>query len=143
MYLVVYGLRNAGLTAYLAHGLDWLGGRGPWSAAIGTGFGAAILSSVMNNMPSVLVGSLAIEQAPACRPDPRADGLRQCHRLRSRPEVHPHRQPGHAALAARASRKGQTIGWGQYMRVGLVITPPVLLVVLAALTLRLTAMGLP
>ena len=59
MYLVVYGLRNAGLTAFLAQGLDWLGGYGPWAPTIGTGFGAAILSSEMNNMPSVLIGSWA------------------------------------------------------------------------------------
>lgn len=41
MYLVVYGLRNAGLTGYLASALVWLAGHGQWAATIGTGFGAA------------------------------------------------------------------------------------------------------
>jgi arsenical pump membrane protein len=68
MYLVVYGLRNAGLTDYLAHALVWLSGQGAWASVIGTGFGAAILSSVMNNMPGVLIGSLAIEQAHGVPP---------------------------------------------------------------------------
>ena len=63
MYLVVYGLRNAGLTDYLAAALVWLAGHGAWAAAVGTGFGAALLSSVMNNMPGVLVGALSIKQA--------------------------------------------------------------------------------
>lgn len=63
MYLVVYGLRNAGLTDHLAGVLVWLAGQGPWIATIGTGFGAALLSSVMNNMPGVLVGALSIEAA--------------------------------------------------------------------------------
>ena len=68
MYLVVYGLKNAGLTDYLAQGLVWLSGHGPFVATIGTGFAAAILSSVMNNMPSVLVGALSIQQAPDLSP---------------------------------------------------------------------------
>ncbi len=62
MYLVVYGLRNAGLTAYLAAALVWLGHQGAFAATIGTGFLSELLSSVMNNMPSVLVGALAIQQ---------------------------------------------------------------------------------
>jgi arsenical pump membrane protein len=51
MYLVVYGLRNAGLTDYLATALVWLGHQGTFTATIGTGFLAAVLSSIMNNMP--------------------------------------------------------------------------------------------
>jgi arsenical pump membrane protein len=68
MYLVVYGLRNAGLTNHLTEGLVWLSQHGRWASVIGTGFGAAILSSVMNNMPGVLIGSLAIEQARGVPP---------------------------------------------------------------------------
>ena len=39
------------------------------------------------------------------------------------------------------SCKGIRVGWGPYMRVGLVITPPVLLVVLLALVVWLRATG--
>jgi Na+/H+ antiporter NhaD/arsenite permease-like protein len=60
MYLVVYGLRNAGLTAYLTAALDWCAQYGVWSAAMGTGFLTAILSSIMNNLPTVLVGALSV-----------------------------------------------------------------------------------
>ncbi|PNA05416.1 arsenical efflux pump membrane protein ArsB, partial [Pseudomonas sp. GW456-11-11-14-LB1] len=52
----------------LAKGLVWLAGYGPWVATIGTGFAAAVLSSVMNNMPSVLIGALSIQQAPDLSP---------------------------------------------------------------------------
>jgi arsenical pump membrane protein len=61
MYLVVYGLRNAGLTDYLAILPDRTAAGGVWGAAFGTGIVAAVLSSVMNNMPTVLVGALSID----------------------------------------------------------------------------------
>ena len=34
-----------------------------WAATSGTGFDAVVLSSIMNNMPGVLVGALSIEGA--------------------------------------------------------------------------------
>ena len=57
MYLVVYGLRNAGLTAYLTQVLERCAEYGVWGAAMGTGLATAFLSSVMNNPPTVLVGA--------------------------------------------------------------------------------------
>jgi arsenical pump membrane protein len=36
------------------------------------------------------------------------------------------------------ARKGVSIGWGYYFRVGIVLTLPVLLITLAALVLRLS-----
>ncbi len=142
MYLVVYGLRNAGLTDELAKGLVWLGGQGPWIATVGTGFAAAILSSVMNNMPSVLIGALSIQQAPDLTP--------LTHELMVYANVigcdlGPKFTPiGSLAtllwLHVLAS-KGHRITWGQYMRVGLVITPPVLLVTLLALAAWLPVLG--
>ncbi|MGH8405306.1 MAG: ArsB/NhaD family transporter, partial [Pseudomonas sp.] len=58
MYLVVYGLRNAGLTDYLATWLDTFASYGVWGAALGTGVLTALLSSAMNNLPTVLIGAL-------------------------------------------------------------------------------------
>ena len=65
MYLVVYGLRNAGLTDYLTTVLNMLAERGLWAATLGTGVLSAFLSSIMNNMPSVLVGALSIDGSAA------------------------------------------------------------------------------
>jgi arsenical pump membrane protein len=41
MYLVVYGLRNEGLTDYLTGLLDYFAQGGIWGAAFGTGILAA------------------------------------------------------------------------------------------------------
>ena len=65
MYLVVYGLSNAGLTAELTRLLDAFAAYGIWGAALGTGLLSALLSSLMNNMPSVLIGALAIDASQA------------------------------------------------------------------------------
>ncbi len=62
---VVYGLRNAGLTHYLSSLLNQLAEQGLWAATLGTGFLTAFLSSVMNNMPTVLVGALSIDGSTA------------------------------------------------------------------------------
>ncbi|MEE3504546.1 arsenic transporter [Acidiphilium acidophilum] len=142
MYLVVYGLRNAGLTAYLAHFLAWLAAHGIWAAAIGTGFMAALLSSFMNNMPSVLVGALAISQTHGLAPLTR-------HIMVYANVIGCDLGPKFTPIGSLATllwlhvlaQKGTTITWGQYLRIGLVITPPVLLITLAALALWLPAVA--
>ena len=63
MYLVVYGLGNAWLTAAATGVLEWLAAQGTFVAGVGTGFAVAALASVMNNMPATLVGALAIDGA--------------------------------------------------------------------------------
>jgi arsenical pump membrane protein len=142
MYLVVYGLRNAGLTDELATGLVWLAGHGPWVATVGTGFAAAILSSVMNNMPSVLIGALSIQQAPDLSPLTRElmvyANVIGCD---LGPKFTPIGSLATLLWLHVLDSKGQKITWGQYMKVGLVITPPVLLVTLVALAAWLPLLG--
>jgi arsenical pump membrane protein len=142
MYLVVYGLRNAGLTNELAKGLVWLAGYGPWIVTIGTGFAAAILSSVMNNMPSVLIGALSIQQAPNLSPLTRElmiyANVIGCD---LGPKFTPIGSLATLLWLHVLATKGQTITWGQYMKVGLVITPPVLLVTLITLAAWLPLLG--
>jgi len=144
MYLVVYGLRNAGLTDELAKGLVWLGQHGSWVATLGTGFAAAILSSVMNKMPSVLIGALSIQRAPD--PAPLTRELMIYANV-----IGCDCGPKFTSIGSLATllwlnvlaSKGQTITWGQYMKVGLAITPPVLLAALLALAVWLPLLGTP
>jgi arsenical pump membrane protein len=144
MYLVVYGLRDAGLTGYAAVALTWLGGHGAWAATIGTGFGAAILSSVMNNLPGVLSGALSIKQAHGIRAPTRELMIyANIIGYDLGPKFTPIGSVATLLWLHVLAKKDITIGWGQYMRVGLLITPPVLLMVLVALVLWLTALGTP
>src|SRR5699024_7211637 len=57
MYVVVFGLRNAGLTDVLARVIEASAEQGLFFATIAMGFIAAILSSIMNNMPTVMMDS--------------------------------------------------------------------------------------
>lgn len=63
MYLVVYGLGKAFLTEWLADVLTYLAHQGRVAATVGTGFLSAVLASIINNMPSTLMGVLAIDSA--------------------------------------------------------------------------------
>ncbi|ACI52279.1 Arsenical pump membrane protein [Gluconacetobacter diazotrophicus PA1 5] len=138
MYLVVYGLRNAGLTAHVADALVWLGHRGTIVATLGTGVLAALLSSGLNNMPSVLVGALAIQQAQDIAPQTRElmvyANIVGCD---LGPKFTPIGSLATLLWLHVLAGKGLRIGWGQYMRVGLAITPPVLLAALLALAVWL------
>ncbi len=137
MYLVVYGLRNAGLTSYLAGVLDGFARGGVWGAAFGTGFLAAALSSVMNNMPTVLVGALSIDQSSATGLVKEAMVYANVIGCDLGPKITPIGSLATLLWLHVLARKGTTITWGYYLRVGAVLTLPVLAVTLAALALRL------
>lgn len=141
MYLVVYGLRNQGLTASLAGWLDFFARGGIWGAAFGTGFLMALLSSVMNNLPSVLVGALSIEAAQATGVVREAMIYANVIGTDLGPKITPIGSLATLLWLHVLARKGMTITWGYYFRVGIVLTVPVLAVTLAALALRLTLGG--
>ncbi len=128
LYVVVYGLKNAGLTSYLAVLIDAMSGVSHEVAVIGTGFLAAVLSSVMNNMPTIMIMDIAIEQTGHT-------ALAYANILGSNlgPKMTPIGSLATLLWLHVLARKGVEITWMQYMKVGLIITPPVLLSALVGL----------
>jgi|TARA_R100000501_G_scaffold7881_2_gene16409 arsenical pump membrane protein len=138
MYLVVYGLRNAGMTDQLAGLLDLTARGGVWGAALGTGFISAILSSVMNNLPTVLVGALSIEGAHATGAVRDAMIYANVIGCDLGPKMTPIGSLATLLWLHVLREKGIRIGWGYYFKVGVTLTIPVLLATLAALALRIS-----
>ena len=138
MYLVVYGLRNAGLTVYLTELLNWCAQYGDWGAALGTGFITAILSSIMNNLPSVLVGLLAIDATTTSGVVREAMVYANVIGADLGPKITPIGSLATLLWLHVLAAKDIQISWGYYFRVGIVLTLPVLFVTLCALALRLS-----
>jgi arsenical pump membrane protein len=138
MYLVVYGLKNAGLTTYMTMALNHMAESGIWGAALGTGLLTALLSSGMNNMPTVLVGALSIQASDATGVVREAMIYANVIGSDLGPKITPIGSLATLLWLHVLERKGIRITWGYYFRVGVVLTLPILFITLSALALRLS-----
>ena len=137
MYLVVFGLKNAGLTFLFGKSIAYIAGFGGFALTIYSGYLAAFISSVMNNMPTVMINSLAIHsanlKAVMLKPSVYANII-GCD---LGPKLTPIGSLATLLWLNVLERKGIKITWGYYMKVGFIITLPVLFVTLLGLYIRL------
>lgn len=138
MYLVVYGLKNAGLTAQLTVLFNHFAEQGLLAATFGTGVVMALLSAVLNNLPAVLIGSLAIDASPATGSIHSAMVYANMIGCDLGPKFTPIGSLATLLWLHVLARKNLAISWGYYMKVGIILTAPVLLITLGALALRLS-----
>lgn len=125
LYIVVYGLKNAGLTDYLTLVLHELVKQGDTIAIIGTGFISAFLSAIMNNMPTVMIMDIALKDIPN-----EALAYANIVGCNLGPKMTPFGSLATLLWLHVLAKKGVKIGFWEYSKFGLIITPPVLFVVL-------------
>jgi arsenical pump membrane protein len=128
LYIVVYGLKNAGLTEYLTLVLQELALRGDTIAVVGTGFIAAFLSAIMNNMPTIMIMDIALQDIGN-----QAMIYANIVGCNLGPKMTPFGSLATLLWLHVLAKKGVKISFVQYSKFGLLITPPVLLIVLLAI----------
>ena len=128
LYIVVYGLKNAGLTDYLTIVLKDLSLRGDTIAVLGTGFIAAFLSAIMNNMPTIMIMDIALHDIGN-----QAMIYANIVGCNLGPKMTPFGSLATLLWLHVLSQKGVKIGFWQYSKFGLIVTPPVLFIVLLTL----------
>ena len=132
LFVIVEALNGAGALSAAVQALRHIGQWEPPSAAIGSGFGIAVISNLVNNLPSGLITAAAVKTAHATGP------------VREAVLIGVDLGPNLSVTGSLASilwliairREGLRVGFWDFLRYGVLVMPPALLLSIIATLLR-------
>nr|BAU79807.1 putative arsenic efflux pump [uncultured Aquificaceae bacterium] len=133
MYVVVYGLKNAGFSEVLAFIIKESVDTSLNTGVLITGFLAAILSSIMNNLPSVMIVNLSILDTGLDIQTMKILAYANIIGCDLGPKITPIAFSCNTFMASVLDQKGIHISWRYYFKVGVVLTLPTLFFTLLGL----------
>ncbi|GAX87434.1 arsenical pump membrane protein [Lebetimonas natsushimae] len=128
LFIIVYGLKNEGLTDYLTVILKEILQINKNLAIIATGFISGILSAVMNNLPTVIIMDISLKSIGN-------EAMIYANIIGANigPKMTPFGSLSTLLLLHIAKQKGINITFKEYIKFAIIITPIVLLIVLLTL----------
>ncbi|HEX4809314.1 MAG TPA: arsenic transporter [Bryobacteraceae bacterium] len=131
LFVIVEALTGAGALAAAVHALRDMQSWQPLRAALGSGFGVALISNLMNNLPSGLIAGMAVKASGATGP------------LRNALLIGVDLGPNFSVTGSLATilwlaavrREGQEVGFWKFLKWGAFVTPPALALAILAVLL--------
>jgi arsenical pump membrane protein len=132
LFVIVEAIKGVGALSAAVHALEEMKTWRPMQAAFSSGFGVALISNLMNNLPSALISGAAVKAAGATGA------------LRDAVLIGVDAGPNLSVTGSLATilwliamrREGQQIGFWKFLKWGAVVMPPALTLAILALLLN-------
>ncbi|RAZ56117.1 arsenic transporter [Campylobacter hyointestinalis] len=127
LYIVVYGLKNGGMSEYISNLISKAALQGEFYAVMTTGFLSAAMSAIMNNLPTNMIMNISLYGTN--------ETLAYANIIGSNlgPKMTPFGSLATLLWLHVLEKKGVKIGFWEYSKFGILVTLPVLFVTLLAL----------
>ncbi|RAZ50446.1 arsenic transporter [Campylobacter hyointestinalis] len=127
LYIVVYGLKNGGMSEYISNLISKAALHGEFYAVMTTGFLSATMSAIMNNLPTNMIMNISLYGAN--------ETLAYANIIGSNlgPKMTPFGSLATLLWLHVLEKKGVKIGFWEYSKFGILVTLPVLFVTLLVL----------